>query len=369
VLKDGATVLICGLGDLGGWALEFLARSPGVARIVTMRRSSPPGPTAASLAALGAVFQDRLVRCEHVTGDVTDVESTARLLRETDPDVILTAATMRSPRGLMHADIAPDVRAILRRATFGMWLPSHLLPVTRLTQAAMEAGCDAPIVNIAFPDVVNPAVWARLGQGPTAGAGNGEVSAATLEHHLAIANGVGLDEVEVAVVASHAFFTHGAEVPYWARARVRGQDVSGTIDVPGILAGHPEPIDWRRTSTFSIFAASAVKNVLGLIDPQPRRVHVTAPNGLPGSYPAMISRTGIELALPDEITYEEAIGIAEAGNAHDGIAAIEDDGTVVYTDATASAMQELGYDGARVRFEELEDRVDELNRLFARITR
>lgn len=362
------TVLICGLGELGGWALEFLARSPGVDRVVTMRRSLPDGPNQASLAEIGAVFQGSLVHCEHVTGDVTDVEATARLLRDIDPDVVLTAATLRSPRGLMHADIAPDVRAVLRRATFGMWLPSHLLPVTRLTEAALEAGTEAPIVNIAFPDVVNPAVWKHLGHGPLAGAGNGEVSAAMLDHYLATTHGVPLADVRVALVASHAFFTHGPEVPHWARAWVRGEDVTDTIDVGEILTTYPEPIDWRRTSTFSIFAASAVKNVLGLLSSEPSYAHVTAPNGLPGSYPVTVSSDGIELALPASITVDEAVAVAEAGNVHDGIARIEDDGTVVYTDETTSAMAELGYDGARVRIDELDDRVAELNRLFTRIT-
>jgi hypothetical protein len=195
------------------------------------------------------------------------------------------------------------------------------------------------------------------------------VSAATLAHYLALTREVALDDVEVAVVASHAFFTHGPVVPHWARARVLGEDVSGEIDIASILTSHPEKIDWRRTSTFSIFAASAVKNVAALLDPVRRYAHVTAPNGLPGSYPVTVSAEGIELALPDEITREDAVAIATAGNLHDGIADIEPDGTVVYTEATSSAMQELGYDGARVRFDELEDRVDELNDLFARITK
>ena len=37
-------------------------------------------------------------------------------------------------------------------------------------------------------------------------------------------------------------------------------------------------------------------------------------------------------------------------------------------DTTVAAMAELGYDGARVRFDELEDRVHELSALFTRIT-
>lgn len=362
-----ATVLVCGLGDLGGWALEFLARSSAVDRIVTVRRSAQSGPSRASLAAIGAVFQDRIVECEHLTGDLTDVAWTAELLRDIEPDVILSTATARSPRSLMSANVDPDIRAILRRATFGMWLPSHLLPATRLIEATLEAGVNAPVVNVAFPDVVNPAVWKRLAYGPIAGAGNGEVSAAMLQHFVASRQRVPASDVRVALVASHAFFTHGPEVPYWARVWIRGEDVTSSFAIESILETHPEPIDWRATSTFSVFAASAVKNVLGLLTTQQKYVHVTAPNGLPGSYPAWVSSTGIELALPDELTFDRAVDITTAGNRFDGIEEIADDGAVSFTPETAAAMAELGYDGLKVQFDELEDRVEQLDRLFARI--
>lgn len=363
-----ATVLICGLGDLGGWALEFLVRTPGIDRIVTVRRSEPTGPSRAALASLGGVFQDRLVHCEHVRGDITDVAATSALIRRFEPDIIFSAATSRSPRSVAGADIDPETRSALHRATFGMWLPAHLLPTNRLVEAAADAGSTAPIVTAAFPDVVNPAIWKHHGFGPAAGSGNGEVSAAMLQHYLATTHAVPLADVEVAVIASHAFFVHGSEVPHWIQAKVRGEDVTSTFDAADVLARYPEAIDWRRASTFSVFAASATKNIVNLLDDEPRYAHVTAPSGLPGSYPAHMSSKGIDLALPPEITFEEAVAVTAAGNAHDGIAEIEDDGTVVFTDTTVAAMAELGYDGARVRFDELDDRVDELTALYERIT-
>ena len=363
-----ATVLICGLGDLGGWALEFLVRSPGIHRVVTVRRTPPTGPSRAALASIGGVFQDRHVLCDHRVGDITDVDATAHLIAEVEPDIIFSAATSRSPRGLASAEVDPDTRAVLRRATFGMWLPAHLLPTARLVEAALSAGSEAPIVTAAFPDVVNPAVWKRYGRGPAAGSGNGEVSAAMLEHYLAQRYRVGLDEVKVAVVASHAFFVHGHEVPHHIRAWVDGTDVTGDIDPGRVLAEYPEPIDWRRASTFSVFAASAVKNILNLLGTDLRYAHATAPAGMPGCYPVMMSIDGISLALPPDLTEEEAVAITTAGNAHDGIQDIEDDGTVVFSGQTVAAMAELGYDGARVRFDELEDRVRALNDLYQRIT-
>ena len=321
------------------------------------------------MASIGAVFQGRKVGCEHVQGDITDVGSTARLIRDVDPDVIFSAATSRSPRGLAQADLDPETRSILTRATFGMWLPAHLLPTTRLVEAIMEAGAGAPLVTAAFPDVVNPAIWKRFGRGPVAGSGNGEVSAAILHHYVAAHREVDLTDVRVAVVGSHAFFVHGAEVPHWIRAWVGDDDITGTFDAAKVLSEYPERMDWRRASTFSVFAASAAKNIYGLLSPEPIYTHITAPMGLPGSYPVHVSDEGVALALPAEITFDEALSVTVAGNAHDGIARIEDDGTVVFTDDTVAAMKQLGYDGARVRFDELEDRVEALEALFTRITR
>jgi nucleoside-diphosphate-sugar epimerase len=116
------TVLIVGLGDLGGWALELLARSEGVARLVTLRRSSDVGISRTQLAAVGATFQGHIKRFEEVHHDLEDVDATARLLEEVRPDVILHTASVQSPRVLRQSTLAEGVRERLRRARFAMWL-------------------------------------------------------------------------------------------------------------------------------------------------------------------------------------------------------------------------------------------------------
>src|SRR5262245_45794596 len=99
------TVLIVGLGDLGGWALELLARSEGVVRLVTLRRSSGVGVSRTQLAAIGATFQGHIKQFEEIHHDLRDTESTARLLEEVRPDVILHTASMQSPRVLRRAPL------------------------------------------------------------------------------------------------------------------------------------------------------------------------------------------------------------------------------------------------------------------------
>ena len=134
--------MLSGVGVLGGWALEFLARSPIVDRIVTVERRPWAGPSRPALAMLGAVFQGHAKRFEHYQADLSETEQMAGLLSSVKPDVILHSATLQSPRQLMNANLDPAVRDLLRTATFGMWLPWHLLPATWLFEAIEASGID-----------------------------------------------------------------------------------------------------------------------------------------------------------------------------------------------------------------------------------
>lgn len=336
------TVLLSGVGNLGGWALEFLARAPGVDRIVTMKRGPWDGPSRTELAGIGSVFSGEMKDFSHHRLDLGDVGTVARLIAEEKPSVILHSATVGSPRRLMAAELAPGVRAALAAATFGMWLPFHLLPAWQLMRAVIESGVDTRVVNASFPDVVNVSLAKALGTGPTCGAGNVEILAAQLLRHVVADTGSAPSEVEVYLVGSHALLTHGLGegVPFHLRVEVAGRDVTAEYDL-GSLGG--EPIDWRRVPEFSVFAASAVKNVLALVGEERVATHVTSPMGLPGGYPAVIGPEGVELRLPPGLTREAAIRINHQAARWDGIADITADGTVVYTSEAAGAMGELGY--------------------------
>src|SRR5687767_4341653 len=130
-----STILLSGVGNLGGWALELLARTPGIERIVTMKRGPWVGPSLSALAMIGSVFQGHTKAFEHHQVDLAETGRMVELLMDIRPDAILHSATVQSPRRLMQADIDPGLRRVLRSATFGMWLPWHLLPAAWLTEA------------------------------------------------------------------------------------------------------------------------------------------------------------------------------------------------------------------------------------------
>jgi hypothetical protein len=363
-----STVLLSGVGELGAWALEFLARTPGVERIVSLKRGPWPGVSRPVLAMLGSTIQGHTPVFEHHQIDLADRDLVVRLLTETRPDVILHSATVRSPRAMMTASLDRSRRAAVRAAGFGMWLPWHLLPAARLTEAIDAAGLDIPVVNAAFPDVVNPALWSAFGHGPAAGAGNVEVGAARVLRYAMEATGVPADDVEVSLVGSHALFVYGpsAGVPHHFRLRVARDDVTADHDLDAIFATWPEPIDWRAVDVFSPFAASAVKNAIGLLGETPMRTHVTGPMGLPGGFPATIGEGRIVLDLPHDLPLAEAVAINERAARWDGIDRI-DAGAVVYTGEAQAAMAELGYRCEAVTVDELPQLSDRLDDLYRRL--
>jgi hypothetical protein len=359
-----STVLLSGVGGLGGWALELLARAPGVDRIVTVKRTPWSGPSHATLAMLGSTIEGHATAFEHHQVDLLEVDDAARLIAEVRPDAVLHSATVQSPRALMHADLDPEVRSTLRTATFGMWLPWHLLPATRLTEAVEAAGVHTVVVNASFPDAVNPAIWRRFGHGPRAGAGNVEVCAARVLRYVMEATGAPAEDIDVRLVGSHALLSYGTVVPHRLQIRVDGVDRTADFDLEEILSSWPEPIDWKQVDVFSLFAASAVKNVLALLGDAPLETHVTSPDGLPGGYPATVSAGRIDLRLPDGVDGADAVATNEQAARWDAIDRIEDDGAVVYTAEAAAAMAELGYEYDAVRFDTLEQQAERLRRLY-----
>ena len=366
-----STVLLTGVGDLGGWALEFLARTDGVDRIVTVKRSPWSGPSKSAIAMIGSVFQGHAKVFEHHEVDLADSDRMARLLDEVRPDAIVHSATVQSPRRFMNVDIEPARRAAIRSATFGLWLPWHLLPAVQLTEAIDKSGIDTHVVNASFPDVVNAVVWKHFGHGPAAGAGNVEVCAARILRYAMEVSGAGPDDIAVSLVGSHALLAYGpdAGVPHHFELRIGGHDVTDDYDLNTILMSWPERIDWGKADGFSLFAASAVKNVVALLGSDPTQTHVTGPAGLPGGYPARVENGRISLSLPEGLEVEDAVALNNAAARWDGIEQIETDGTVKYTADAIAAMEELGHRCESVTIDGLDIQAKRLQDLYENLTK
>ena len=369
------TVMIFGLGAVGEAALQILARSDGIGRIVASSRNEALGAFKMNVAALGAAYQGSSKRYEFHRNDLKDVDATARLLEDIRPDVVLLLASLQSPSVLGTIPLAREARARLLAAGFGVQLPWHLLLPLRFMRALEKSGIDARVVNGSFPDVTGPALWKHLGFGPTVGMGNIDLTAVQVTRYVSEAEGVPPRDVMLSLVSSHAFLVHGLaqEVPHFIRIQVGDRDITAKYSVKDIMRqyglGRSSPEDRRAAQAYFnyVTASSAVKNILAMVGDSNVYTHAPSPNGLVGGYPVRLGAKGAEVILPEGLTLEKAIAINQAAERFDGVERIKDDGTIVYTDATYDIMKELGYDCRELAFDDLEPRGRELAALMEKL--
>ncbi len=384
------TVMLVGLGHLGGPLLDALARSPRVGRVVAVSRSAESGQSRCNLARLSAVAGGVDAKVEHRITDVSVPEQVRLAVRETAPDLILYAASMQTWwLGSLFEDQA---RAQLARIGFGAWISLHLSTVVPFVAGVEAAGFSGVVLNAAYPDVVN-VVLERIGRPVTAGVGNVDELVAKLEMKLMDALGAGHDDLEIHLVAHHSLqrvaFASAAEgaayapaggrrsvpgeqggaisadlPPFYLRVFCRGEDVTESAETAVALLGPcplPEGPGW---GTFS--AASAVRCIEELLSTTGARLHLPGPAGLPGGYPVDVEGGRPKVAAIPGLTLEEAIDINERSHRFDGIERVDEDGTVVFTTETAARMREtLGFDCPKLAPEDATSRAVELAGRFA----
>jgi len=338
-------VMIVGLGSLGGVLLELLAREPAIGEIVVASRHQARGEARCNLARVGASAQGFAPRIRFVPVDLADTGRTADILAREAPDLVVSTASLQT---WWLADLLPpEASGALAKARFGAWLPVHLALAVRFMEAVRAADYRGHTVVASFPDVVN-VVLGRLGLAPTCGLGNLDEIVPKVRLLAAERLGVSPRAVRVLLVAHHAlepfvFGEPGREAPpYWLRVEADGEDVTARVGAGSLLfSRYPLP---PGPAWHFLTAGSAVRLVRALVTDDGGLLHVPAPGGLPGGYPVVASRAGVQLFPLPGLSRDEAIAINERSHRFDGIARIDDGGTVHFTDETAHVMRDvLGY--------------------------
>ena len=357
-------VMIIGLGDLGGWVLEFLARCQGVYRIVTADVREEWGEAKTENAAVGASQQGFNKRLEFHKLDVRDIDRTAELLNRFQPDVLYIATTLQS--WWVPLLLPDDIGLKARLAGLGPNLPTHLSLTYKLMQAVKKSGIKTKVLNNSYPDVVNPVLW-RNGLGPDIGSGNSDLVVEAIRKRVSYEFNVPPQEVAVYFYCAHAICTLSLlkDVPFLMKIYVGGSEVTSQYDTKELAKSFTSVYAPPQMTTWLVHprvAASAVKNIMAMINDTNELTNVPGPNGLPGGYSVRISAKGAEVALPDGITLEDAIQINRDSLKVDGIEEIKEDGTVVFTEETRQLSREwVGADICQdLRLEDVDERAEEL---------
>jgi hypothetical protein len=161
-------------------------------------------------------------------------------------------------------------------------------------------------------------------------------------------------------------FGDAGGAPYYLKAIVDGNDVTGDVDMDQVLAELPKRFRRAGGRDGQILTASSAAGItLAMADDTGDLMHAPGPAGLPGGYPVRVDAEGGTVVLPKGLTLEEAIRINEEGQRYDGIEGIDADGTVHYVGEKMAIMKEMiGYECETMKLEETEERYRELDRKF-----
>jgi hypothetical protein len=291
------------------------------------------------------------------------------VLKEIQPTIIYNSMTLQS--WWVITQLPQEAYKQIDEARYGPWYPMHFFPIYKLMQAVKRSEIKTHVVNAAFPDLVNPAL-AKIGLAPTVGIGNIDNLLASLRMVAAKMYHVPLRSVTIYMVAPHFFsyyvsrYGHDGGAPYYIKVMIDDRDMTGRINHKDFLA-NVIPMAKRPggIQAHPVVASSVCKIVMGILNDTKELGHAPGPNGLPGGYPVKLSAAGVEVFIPDGLTLEEAIKINNESQVFDGVESIEEDGTVVLTDQSASIFKKLlDFDCKRYMVNDCEAKVKELDEKF-----
>ncbi|MHB1219077.1 MAG: hypothetical protein ACYC1L_12870 [Alphaproteobacteria bacterium] len=342
------TLMIVGLGEVGGRLLEYLARVPNLGwRIVAAGRNQDAGIRKTNAAIFAASYVGCFPDIGYRTIDLADIDRTAETIDREMPDIVVNTATLAA---WWIRDLLPDMireRLMSKGAGPGLWAAGHLALTHKLMTALERTGRSPLVINSAYPDVVNVAL-SRIGRAPTVGTGNIDLLVPAIQHWVASRLRVPMRQV-VPYLVAHNFHSsnillHGTthDVPFYLKVLVNGSDVTSQFDRKDLIADIPRlsriPV---AAGAGTIAAGSLTKTVLALINDTGERTHAPGPMGLPGGYPVELSQSDVKIRLPDDIDLAQAIAINEAGQRAEGIARIEADGSIVLTDEARDVLSSV----------------------------
>ena len=368
--RNGDTLMIIGLGEIGGKALEILARRPCISRIVAANRNIEYGKQKVNNAVFGASLEGYYPNIVYTPIDLNNIEETAETIAKYNPTVIFNITTLQS---YWMVELLPkEIHKKIQEISYGMWIPMHLTLCYKLMLAIEKSGINTMVVNGAYPDAVNPAI-SKVCQFPISGIGNGELVIPQIKKVVSEKLNVPMRSVSCLLVQHH--YTeywivregHEGGGRSYLKILVDGNDVTNEFDRENLwkdvirLAKRP-----GRPDGHYIVASSAIQKMLAIYhDTNELSSCIAGPAGLLGGYPGRLGRKGFTMVLPDGISFEDAKKINEESSALEGIEKITEDGTIIFTEKNSSLMKQLiGYNCKSMKIQESEDWANELGKLY-----
>ena len=368
-MSVGNTVMIFGLGDLGGWVLEFLARRQGVSTIIGCDKREDWGSRKVNVAASGSGAEGYCKTLQFEQCDVFDIDRTVELIKKYNPDLLYTSMTLMSWAVLPYFphDVHEDLKSIASAT-----MPMHLLLTYKLMQAVKKSGCEPVCVQNSWPDLVNT-MLCRSGLKVHVGSGNLDNIVAEIGRKISVKENVPICDIKIYFVAEHVVNVKGTRtgIPYFLKIVIGDKEVTSKYDADSLISDRlmsPCPPEWISWIIHPQVASTAVKTIMAVLNDTNEFTHAPGPNGLIGGYPIRIGAKGVTVELPKELTLEQAIKINVEGAKSEGVEEIRKDGTLVLTDEARQITKKLlGVELREFKPAEVEDVAKELLPAFKKL--
>jgi hypothetical protein len=341
--NERPTVLIFGIGKLGGATLDQLCLLHPRARFVLVSRTAARSTMRANLARYLAAQWGRFPEVLGAEADLRDVGRTAELIHRWRPTVVFNATTPFPWWKLDH--LPPRESKLAAQAGSGTWCALDALLPLRLTEALSMAQCGAIHVNGCYPDMTN-AFLAGLPSAPQIGIGNISNLVPGLTLGWASELEVDPSTVEIRIVGHHSVSLFAPSVgcpdtPYELEIRSpRGiLRFSGPDDRPfEVLRRHASRV--RGLEGLGVTIGSGVTVLSELLRPTGRLHHVPGALGLPGGYSVRFSGRHPVLDLPAGMVASAAAAVNARAQVFDGVQSVSP-GCVSATTQARSAYREI----------------------------
>lgn len=365
-------LMMIGLGDLSWWTLEILLRTPGFpehVKVLTCDIDEETGLRRTNSALVSSSQTHRVAEVNYQALDVSNVERSAEIIETYNPDLIFDATSLQS--WWVITTLPKEKYQQIDAARYGPWIPMHCTLTYNIMKAIKMSGLNPKVINCGFPDVTNCALG-KLGLAPHIGIGNIDNIVPLVRLLVAEKEQVPFESVQVYMFLSHfisyyvARFHDTGGAPFIMKIFIDGHDITKKYDRNELLC--EASIRFRRqggTQGHSVVGSSCAKNILHTLRNQRTLTHSPGPCGLPGGYAVRIGSEKVEVALPPNVTLEDAIKVNNECQKYDGIEDILDDGTIVIMEKSYQIMKNLiGYDCKSLKVEEAAYYAKELKQKF-----
>jgi malate/lactate dehydrogenase len=371
-------VMIFGAGEVGRFAAYYLALNPTISKIAIVDKDYSKAYSVAANAKFSASYFSISKDVAAFQLDLSDIERVVEKIAEIEPSAILHASTT-----IPSSFYNPLIQRRMKEIGFRKYCPAHnlakdLFPLYKLMLAIREAGLDVKVVNVSSPDNAHP-VLGKIGLCPTIGAGNVDIISSCIRKMISDKITTPLQKISVTLIAHYAIYycmLPPEKIPFWyrdkaiknlpfyMRVKVDGNDWTPKFNAEDLIRTANDVAFSAQGYHTQMAAASAVRQILCIVENRMEVLHGNGVNGIPGCVPAKLGGKGAEIVLPEDLTLDEAVKINEVGMKWSGIEKVEKDGTVIFTEEAVELLENaLGIHRKKMEISEIEEMGKEL--LFA----